>query len=353
MRMNRFRLSVALVGAALTISLAACSSGSEPSSTSSGSSSGGPKSLQTVSVGLTGLNGTHMWEFVADDQKLMEPYGVNLKLVFFQGVSQILPAVLGGSVDIGIASTQQAMAAHLQEPGLKTIFGPLLGSPSSVVARKGINTIADLKGKTISVNAAGASNDYFGAKAFLVAHSIQESDVHFVTGGATSSRVAAFLSGAVDAVIVSPPDIARLTAAGGKVLGGPNDLPSVKNALSYSGVAETKWYTANHDVAVKFLQGYQATQKFIHNPANRAKVVAIIAKELKTDTEQGGAIYEYFVTQANKDLDLTGAIHLDNLQATLKQAKDNNIKTISSIDPSTLPQFFDNSLVEEAAKSGH
>lgn len=339
-RSGAVRLGAAAMSCALAVSLAGCGG--------SGGGAGDGK-LQTVSVGVTGLNASHLWEIVARDQKLMEPYGVNFKLVTFQGVAQILPSLLGGSVNVAVPSVQQSFTAQLKEPRVKMILGTLVGSPISVVGRKGINSPADLKGKKITVNAVGASNDYFAAKAFLAEHGINESDVRFVTGGATSARISAFLSGAVDVVLCAPPDLSKVTAAGHKVLGSPNDIPKVRDSLGYVVVADQSWYQKDRALAVKFVQGYQATQKFMRDPANKDKVVTAIMKALKTDRKAAEETYDYF-TKAETGLDPTGAIHLKNLEITLQNAKTDKVPQVSTIDPGSLNKFYDNSLAEEAAK---
>ena len=372
------RVGVVAAAAALAITLVACSSNSgsgSPASTTSGSvvdsSAAGPTSAASsapatggtvsgastdvapssysgpasdVSIGISSLNASHMWEFIARDENTFVPYGINLKLVVFQGASEVLPSLLGGSTQFSEPSTPQTVAAMQKQSGLKVVFASLMGNPTSLVAAKGITSIDQLKGKKISVNAAGSSSDYYGAVAFLTAHGIDPKDVTFITGGATSARVTALLSGAVDAVLCSPPDIERLTSAGDNVLGSVDDVPGQKDAIAYVGLAKQSWLDANHDVAVRFMEGYQATQLFMRDPANKDKVIADIVKELNTDAKGAADVYDYFLNDAESNLDPTGSVTTPGIVASLKAAQVTQIP-----DDTTLTGYYDNSFAQAAA----
>jgi NitT/TauT family transport system substrate-binding protein len=341
MARNVKKLMAGVVAAAVALTSAACGS----NSSGGGGSAGASGSAQTVSIGISSLNASHMWEFIARDENIFPKYGVNLKLVVFQGASQVLPSLLGGSTQVSEPSAPQAVAAMQKQSGFKIVVGSLVGSPLSLVVRKGINSVADLKGKKISVNAAGSSSDYYSAVAYLSAHGLSKSDVTYVTGGATSARVSALLSGAVDAVLCSPPDIERLTKAGDTVLGNVNDLPQQKNALAYVGMVKSSWAQANHDTLVKFIEGYQATLAFMRDPANHDKVVADIAKELNTDTQGADDVYTYFIKDAEANLDPTGAVSVPSLTLALQAAE------VPAVPASTLTGYIDNSFAQEAAQT--
>jgi ABC-type nitrate/sulfonate/bicarbonate transport system substrate-binding protein len=349
MEIRTRRFGVVLCAGAVAAALTACSSaGSSSAGSSSASgqaaaaSSGGAP--VTVSIGVSSLNASHMWEFVATDQDIFAKYGVNLKLNLFQGASEVVPSMLGGSTDIAEASAPQSVAVIQKQPGLEIVFGSLMGSPLSLVAKKGITSLAELKGKTISVNAAGASADYYGAVSYLSANGINPSEVHFVTGGATSARVAALLSGAVDAVLCSPPDIERLTAAGDKVLGSLDSVPSQKNALAYAGLVKSSWASANRSALVKFLEGFQATQMYIRDPANRATVEADIEKTLNTTPQGASDVYTYFVQQAESNLSPSGAVSTQAISLALKAAHK------AAVPDGTIAGFYTNTYVQQAAK---
>jgi NitT/TauT family transport system substrate-binding protein len=346
--MRPLRTIAGVAAAALALGLVACG-GDGSGSTSGGQASGGKV---TIKLGLSAINASHLWVAIARDEKLMEPYGIDFQPVIFQGgAAQVLPSVLGGSTQFGIASAQQTLIAYQKDPKLKMILNPMNGSPLSVVARKGITNVQDLKGKVISVNSAGSSEDYHSATAFLKHNGIRLDEVKFVTGGATSARVSALLSGAVDVVLCSPPDVDRLTAAGATVIGEANEVPELRKAASYVIVGTTDWLSANRDAAVRFAKGYQATQEFIHDPANKQKVVSDISTTLKVDAAAAENVYEYWVNGFTKDSDRSGAIHEENLAQTLQNAKADGVKDLADVNTSDLSKYYDNSYAEAAGSA--
>lgn len=330
-------IGTALFAGALAFALAACGSGG-------GDASGGSGGVPTVSIAVSSLNASHLWEIVARDKNTFAKYGVNLKLNLFQGASQVVPSMLGGSSDIAEASTPQAVAAMDKQPGLLMAFGSLMGSPLSVVTRKGITSPGQLRGKKISVNAAGGSSDYYSAVAYLNANGVNPKDVTFVTGGATSARVTAMLSGQVDAVLCGPPDLEKLTSAGDHVLGNVDDIANQKNALAYVGLVQGSWAKSNRAALVKFIEGYQATQTYMRDPANKAAMRQLIEKELNTDAKSAQDVYSYFIEKAEANLDPTGEITSQSISLALAGA------AMPAKSDSAIRGLYDNSYPQQAAK---
>ena len=94
-----------------------------------------------------------------------EKAGLDVEMVNFKGGSQALKAVIGGSADVvsGYFDHTVALAAKGQKlkaivvydryPGLVIVVSPNQTGK--------INTVADLKGKTVGISAPGSSTDYF------------------------------------------------------------------------------------------------------------------------------------------------------------------------------------------------
>ncbi|WFE35207.1 ABC transporter substrate-binding protein [Micromonospora sp. WMMD975] len=343
--MRPIRTIAAVTATVLALTgLSACG-GEDPAST--GSSAG---DRVKIKLGLSAINASHLWVAVARDQKLFDQFDIDFEPVVFQGgAAQVLPSVLGDSTQFGIASAQQTMIAYQKDPSLVMVLNPMNGSPLSVVGGKGITSVNDLKGRTISVNSAGSSEDYHSATAFLEANGIGLDEVKFVTGGATSARVSALISGAVDVVLCSPPDVDRLTATGATVIGKANSVPKLQKAASYVIVGKRSWLDANQDAATRFAKGYRATQEFMHDPANKDKVTAVISKELKVDQAAAEKVWDYWINDFTKDADRSGAIHEENLVQTLENAQEDKNKDLTGFNAAELPKLYDNQYAQASA----
>ena len=306
--------------------------------------------LEPFSLGLSGINASHLWTVIAEDNEIFPEYGVDLEFVVFQGgASQVIPSVLSGSVDVAIGNGQQNMLAQLQEPDLVMIASPMVGSPLSVVARDGIESLDELAGQTISVNAVGGSEDYFSGTKYLGSQGIDIDEIDFVTGGATNARVSALLAGSVDAVFASPPDVQRIEEAGGNVLGEVSEAPEVASTLAYGMIGSSENFEENREVTVRFLQGYQATQDFMREPENRESIVESIIERLNVEEQYAEVTYDFWINTVGERLDPTGAIHAENIEQALENAQADGVEELMDLEPADLDQFYDNSYVEEAA----
>ncbi|MQA80563.1 MAG: PhnD/SsuA/transferrin family substrate-binding protein [Streptosporangiales bacterium] len=311
---------------------------------------GDDESLQPLSVGLTTFNSLHLPILMARDEKLMEPFGIDLEINTFQNTGQIIPALLSGSLDIGTATPEQMFAAQDEEPELKMICSEVSTNPYSLIVSPNIKTIDDLKGKTIGVTGIGASADYFTAVLMLEDAGLKEKqDYTFINAGPPAQRATALIEGQVDAVMSFEPDAQKLVDKGMKSIAEASELDNLHDVIIAMYMAKQGWYEDedNHELAVDFFRGYLASVEWLYDPANKSRAVDIIAKQMKVSDKAATATYDKFVTEL-KAYPKDGRIDPAFLETTAKNAKIAGVKAAPAID--SLPDRYDNSLVEEAAK---
>ena len=90
--------------------------------------------------------------------------------------------------------------------------------PYALLAKPAIKSIKELKGKTISIGGAKDITRIF-VERMLVPNGVKPGDVDYVFAGATSARLSALQSGAVDAAILTSPHNFYAEAAGFTNLG--------------------------------------------------------------------------------------------------------------------------------------
>lgn len=317
---------------------------------SSGDSSGRSGGMQKVAIGVTSLNSLHLWLIMARDEKLMEPSGIKLDVVTFQNTGQIIPAIISGSVNFGMATPEQLFGAQDKQPSLKMVAAEITNNPYQLIVnpKKGIKSLRDLRGKTIGVTGTGASADYFTAKLLLKGHGLEENrDYHFINAGPPPERAAALVKGQVDAVMSFPPDAQVMLSKGMKSIAQASSLPNLHKIIMGSLISDQKWYGENRDLAVKFIRGYLASVKWLYDPKNKDKAVADIAKQMKVSTEDATTTYDTFIKQLEAS-PLDGRIDPSFLTTTARNARSEGLKAAPS--PGSLSARYDNSLVEAAAK---
>lgn len=340
MRRDSLRTIIAVLCAAALL-LTACGGGADSSK----------PGLKKVSLAITGLNALHIWMIVAQDEKLMEPAGIDLNLIIFSNQAQVVPALLSGAAQFASATPEQAIAAGLQQPDLKMVVSTETSNPYDLVVSPGVNTIADLKGKKIGVNAALASEDYFtGRSIFGDAGLLENRDYTFTNTGATTARVAALNAKQVSGLLLFPPDTLQALQSGNKIIARASDSPSLQGAEYGTLVSLQSWYGKNRDTAVAFARGYQNSIKWLYDPANRDKAIQDIANQMKVSQQAASVTYDYFIRTLPPESP-TGEFELPLLQKTLKNAHADNLASIASVQESNLGMFYDNSLTQAAAKA--
>jgi NitT/TauT family transport system substrate-binding protein len=200
--MTRVR-SVALLAAVTTLVFAAgCSGGGN----SKGNTGAIEKPVLNVAV-VPALDSAGF--FVALNEKLFTKAGLTVNFIPAISSDTVIAAQVKGTYDITggnyvsyIQAQQEGKAnldifaeASTMEPATQAIY-VMPGSP--------IKTLADLKGKTVAINAPD-NILYLLAASVLAEHGIQPSSVHFVTTYSFPQMPAALAAGKIDAAMLPEP----------------------------------------------------------------------------------------------------------------------------------------------------
>lgn len=159
---------------------------------------------------------------------------------------------------------------------------------------KGINTVADLKGKTIAIVVGSQAS--FELATFLDAAHVPMDSVRQLNMSPPEMHVA-WTTGSIDAAIVWDPVFDALQGLGAKVLKTDADLPP--DASSYNVcIANTQWTKDHPDIAAAFVRALD--QGVAYTKANPDKALAVMAKEAGVTLPVAKAElagYEYYSAQ--------------------------------------------------------
>ena len=116
--------------------------------------------------------------------------------------------------------------------------------PYYIVARPGIKSVAELRGKKLAAQPRGLS-DRIAAEAILESKGVDLKDVQFVTiSGDLPVRMSVLTSGLADAVCLLPPGPVLLERDGYRIIAGPNDVkvgsPTMGLSASNQRLAERR-----------------------------------------------------------------------------------------------------------------
>src|SRR5579863_4883398 len=131
-----------------------------------------------------------------------EREGLKLKLLQLKDDQLGLKALLAGELESYEGGVQGAIAADVHGGDIKIIGCHWPVVPHGLMVRSGIDTMADLKGKSIAVSVPGSFPDMF-ARVVMARFRLSTDDVMLAAVGGDRDRYAALVGGVVDAAVVS------------------------------------------------------------------------------------------------------------------------------------------------------
>jgi ABC-type nitrate/sulfonate/bicarbonate transport system substrate-binding protein len=219
------------------------------------------------------------------DQKIA-PNSLELRDGLAQGRYQIVHT----SVDNAIAMAEQAKVDIVVVCGGDNGWNDLLVQPE-------INTYADLRGKTVVVDAPDTAFA-FQLYQMLKLNGVAQGEYTVKPVGATRFRLQAVTTDkSVAASILNLPFSLQAEQAGIKKLATATDV--IGPYLSTTGFVLRSWARDNDDTLVRYLQAYIEGVRWTLDPANKAEAIELLAKGLNISPEMASRSYAVAVDPKN------------------------------------------------------
>jgi len=218
--MRRARTTCGVLAAlCLVLALAGCNE----QATTDGAGGGGGDTGAKITLGFSAWPGWFPWQ-VAADQGLFAKNGVDVEVKYFENYTDSLNALSTGNVDANsqtLNDTISSVAGGAKER-IVLVNDNSTGN-DQIIAREGIASVADLKGKTAA--AEEGTVDHYLLLLALQKAGLGPADVKF-TPLATDAAAAAFVAGRVDAVgVFAPFTTTALERQGSKAIATSKDFP--------------------------------------------------------------------------------------------------------------------------------
>jgi NitT/TauT family transport system substrate-binding protein len=290
------------------------------------------------------ITGEFSQAYIAQKKGFFEKNGLAVELIYFQGGSQVIQAMLGGDVPLTVTAGPEGVVAKLQGADIAllsannpTMFFTLFVSPE-------IKNAADLKGKKAGVSRFGSSSDICIRYIFKSA-GLAEGDVTIVQIGDNPSRLAALKTNAIQATVFTTPNTVRARKAGFVPL-----VDAYKLGLKFhgSGIAASGAFLRDHRPIVEqffkgFLEGvaYAKTQK--------QESLRLIREFLKLkDQDEVEETYQIIIQQIQprKPYPLKEGVEtvLRNIESTVPKAKTANAQEL--IDETVLRRLDQSGFID-------
>jgi len=217
--------------------------------------------------------------WAAQRQGLFEANGVAVQVTYTPSSAVLVTGLLEGRFDIALALIDNLVAYQEGQGEAKIPDNPDLfafmggdGGFLSVLAAPGVKSFADLKGKTLSVDAmtTGAA---FVLREIVARNGLAETDMTYVRAGGTANRYRDLLAGKHEATLLRTPFDLLAQNQGFRQLATADLLGPYQGT---AGIARRSWASANPAALVGFIRAYRTAAAWLHDKANREVVEALL-----------------------------------------------------------------------------
>jgi NitT/TauT family transport system substrate-binding protein len=196
--------------------------------------------------------------------------GVEVEISQVAGASKILEAVVGGSADVGGGVYEQTLQMAAEGKSI-VCFISLLKSPNfAILAVPGIETFANLRGKTVGVSSVGSPSQFY-LTYLLQGAGVSPAEVSTATVGMGATAMAALERGQVDAAVLFGSAITAYLARKPEAVvladtRTPEGLRAAFQVDDYPAsclLARREWLDANRDSAARMARAVRRSLAWI------------------------------------------------------------------------------------------
>jgi NitT/TauT family transport system substrate-binding protein len=304
-----------------------------------------PSELTPVDVCFTASSGNQAVGFYALEKGYFEKYGLQVNLVQVVGGPKGVATMVSGDVQICQIAGSAVVNAVAAEQDLVLVAGLYNTFPSVLFVQPGINSIDDLRGKTIGVSATGTASEVATRLLLQEVGLDPDKDVILLNMGEESERVLAMKAGQIDAVSVTSPFTHILAESGYLAL---LDMTDVNIPFAHTAVATSRKFIAeNRPVVLAFMKAIIEASHAMKNDPEGAKEV--LAEFTGLDMVENAAdledTYRNVILAHLQDVPYPS---LEALQTLMTVAEQTN-PSVANLTPE---QLVDMSIVRELEESG-
>ena len=294
-----------------------------------GQSGSAKPSVSLIYEALAATNAT-LW--LAEDARLFEKHGLDVKVVHARGAIPV-QALVSGSVEFGAFGGSSTVAANLAGSDLVFVAAKGNFAVMSFWVRNDspIKSLADLKGRAIGVTRAGSSSHTI-ARLALRSAGLTDRDVKYLHHPGLPESFISLDKGHVEASLGSPP------RPGFKEL---VDLSSLKIPFLQGAIEVQRGFLqTRRDTVLSLLKAYVETIKLAKDKPELA--IAAIAKRMRVAAETVRPVY---APHANV-LEEVPYVRRDSVQALFELYPREQLKSLS------FEKIADNSLLQQLEDTG-
>lgn len=259
--------------------------------------------------------------WVAQDKGFFADNQVSINVTPTPSSSFQLAGLIDGKFDIAMTAFDN-LVAYREGQGETEKVGPdlvaVMGADRGflkLVSVPEVKAIADLRGKTVSVD---ARNTGYAAVLFemLDRAGLREPDYTVVRAGGVLQRFKELLEKKQAATMLISPFEVQAQAQGFHVLGAASEMFGAYQGL-VAGVRQS-WAQQNRDRLEGYIRAYVQAVEWLYDPANRQEALSIFVKHMPNTTDQAAQAIYGILLDPKTGMQRKAAIELPGMEQVLK-----------------------------------
>ena len=265
-----------------------------------------PGDVQNISLSVIAFPGASNWPLWAGQQKgFFAAQGLEISLSITPNSIHMARELYTGGAHVALTSMDNVVAYGCGE-GEVSLGGPadffafmsVDDGLLSLMAQPECDSVSRLRGQTLAVDAL-TTGYALVLKEILARHGLAESDVRYVSVGTGAERFAALKEGRCAATLLNAPLCLAAESA------GKSRLVRASTVLGpYQGVvaaARRRWASDNNAVIHGFMRGYDASLRWLCDPANANEARALLVERLPSLGSAADGAYRVLITEHGLD----------------------------------------------------
>jgi len=265
-----------------------------------------------------------MW--VAQDKGLFDQQGISVKLTLTPSSVFLAESLIKGDQDLALATFDNVVGyqegqgeVELKEKPDFVAFMSIMHGTVHLIANPEIKSIADLKGKSLGVDAVATGYSMAMIK-LLEVGGLKPGDYKLEPIGNTGQRQKLLLENKTVATILTTPLDLLPRSKGYTMLSDFGEVVGPYQAIA--GFTRKSWAQAHRDELLRFIRASVAALDWIMDPANRTELVTIYRKHQPDIPEQAAVAAVEAMTSERDGFTRGGRFDMPGVMNVLKIRSD-------------------------------
>ncbi len=204
---------------------------------------------------------------------MFKKHGLNLDILYTTAGPESIQAMIGGSIDVAVASgVSAALGTFGKGAPIRIISSEMTGAPDLywfVPADSPIKTIQDFNGKTVAFSAVGSSSH--GSLLALIAQ------YHLTAKPTPTGNIAATITQTMTKQVdvgfgAAPFGLDLIESGKARIIATGNDVAALRTRAVRVNLTGADTLKNKHDQIVRFMQGYKDTVDWMYSSPEALKI---------------------------------------------------------------------------------